>query len=239
MKNRSSILIVAAIALALVLSVSLVAGAVAPVWTATQNETVPRAQSADREQAEQAVLNHLDDPQAVITEIDRDDGVYEVEAVSGGVEYDFRVTADGEILRTKTEPVTPAAPEAAVDAVKSHLEDPDARITDVDFDDGIWEMEVISGGVEYDFEVTPEGEIRRVEQERLPVAPPEVTVPAQPEGQDAVIAAVRAYLNHPQAQILEIERDDGIYEVEVRSGGREYDFEVAPDGTILEVEIDD
>lgn len=137
------------------------------------------------EKAIEIVKTHLKDANAVITqrELD-DDGVYELEVVSGGIEYDYDVDAfTGKILKaekddrdnnrsdSQTTVQTSSgyiSAERAKQIAKEYLKNSSARVTDCELDDGKYDLEVISGGFEYEFEISATtGKILDVEKDEL------------------------------------------------------------------------
>ena len=117
-------------------------------------------------------------------------------------------------------------------------------------DDGIYEIDFEHGGFEYDYDISRQGEILKVEKEPEPTAKsaeskPAETKPAQTKS-DRIRAekALSIALDHAgvtDARDRDVEWDDGRWEVSFESGRTEYEYDISADGTILhwEKEIDD
>ncbi len=122
------------------------------------------------------------------------------------------------------------------------ISEADVRDLDLDYDDGVYELSFDVGNLEYDVKVDPAtGEILRVEKEVEDDVPPTQT-PAAITVEEAK-AIVFAYLGITEADVrdLDLDHDDGVYELSFDVGNLEYDVKVSPDGKILEIEkeIDD
>ena len=117
-------------------------------------------------------------------------------------------------------------------------------------DDGIFEIDFEHGGFEYDYDISRQGEILKVEKEpersaKSAESKPAETKPAQTKS-DRIRAekALSIALDHagiPNARDRDVEWDDGRWEVSFESGRTEYEYDISADGTILrwEKEIDD
>ena len=117
-------------------------------------------------------------------------------------------------------------------------------------DDGIYEIDFEHGGFEYDYDISRQGEILKVEKEperteKPAETQPAETTPAQTKS-DRISAekALSIALNHAgvtDARDRDVEWDDGRWEVSFESGRTEYEYDISADGTILrwEKEIDD
>lgn len=199
------------------------------------------------------------------TELDYDNGVYkyEIEFVSDGTEYEYKVNAKtGEILHSKVE-TKPAAQEPAAEKLTAeqaqeialkHAGLTKEQITGLkaqfDYDDGVaeYEVEFFYNGTEYDYEIHAlTGEILRTEKEAEPVSAPQQPALTQPPAteekltreQARDIALKHAGLSKSQVSRLQVEfdYDDGRpeYSVEFRHNGWEYDYEIhAQTGKILD-----
>ena len=133
--------------------------------------------------------------------------------------------------------------EEAKDLVKSQMGDRNAVVVEqeTDREDGVYELEIVIEGVSYDFEVDSRtGEIREVDREDI--QPAAETQPTQPRPaaitmeEAKAIAYGHAGVREADALDRSQERDDGIFEIDFEHGGWEYDYDIAPDGTILKSE---
>ena len=185
--------------------------------------------------------------------------VYEVDFDANGLEYEYDIDAlTGEVVKYSFEPDddlpaqsipnvgTPAADigrEAALAAALRHAGLTQSEVTDVyvkaDTDDGyaVYDVEFLSGGVEYDYEIDAvTGEVRAFDFE-----PDDHAAAAQGsagQGSTADIGSSKAKsiaLSHAGVSssdvsniTVERDRDDGVlvYEVEFTAGGLEYDYEI-------------
>ena len=126
----------------------------------------------------------------------------------------------------------------------------DARDKSYERDDGIYEIDFEHGGFEYDYDISRQGEILKVEKEpersaKSAESKPAETKPAQTKS-DRIRAekALSIALDHAgitNARDRDVEWDDGRWEVSFESGRTEYEYDISADGTILhwEKEIDD
>ena len=125
---------------------------------------------------------------------------------------------------------------------------------DTDDGVGVYEIEFKAGGYEYDYEIdAASGSILKFDREqddddRRPQSANPGSVPAGDIGEARAKEAVLSHAGVAEADIRDykIERDTddgiGVYEIEFKAGGYEYDYEVkAADGAILknQKEIDD
>ena len=133
--------------------------------------------------------------------------------------------------------------EEAKDLVKDRVGDPAAVVLEqeTDREDGIYELEIVIEGVAYEFEVDSRtGEIREVDRETD--RPAAETRPAESKPASITLEEARAiaygHAGVPEAQALDKsqERDDGVFEIDFEYAGFEYDYDIAPDGTIVNVE---
>ena len=185
--------------------------------------------------------------------------VYEVDFDANGLEYEYDIDAlTGEVVKYSFEPDddlpaqsipnvgTPAADigrEAALAAALRHAGLTQSEVTDVyvkaDTDDGyaVYDVEFLSGGVEYDYEIDAvTGEVRAFDFE-----PDDHAAAAQGsagQGSTADIGSSKAKsiaLSHAGVSSSDVsnikverDRDDGVlvYEVEFTAGGLEYDYEI-------------
>ena len=185
--------------------------------------------------------------------------VYEVDFDANGLEYEYDIDAlTGEVVKYSFEPDddlpaqsipnvgTPAADigrEAALAAALRHAGLTQSEVTDVyvkaDTDDGyaVYDVEFLSGGVEYDYEIDAvTGEVRAFDFE-----PDDHAAAAQGsagQGSTADIGSSKAKsiaLSHAGVSSSDVsnikverDRDDGVlvYEVEFTAGGYEYEYEI-------------
>ena len=200
---------------------------------------------------------------------ERDDGIYEIDFEHGGFEYDYDISRQGEILKVEKEPeptekpaqtqpaeTAPAVKTITLEEAKAiayahaGVSESDALDKSYERDDGIYEIDFEHGGFEYDYDISRQGEILKVEKEPEPTAKsaeskPAETKPAQTKS-DRISAekALSIALDHAgvtNARDRDVEWDDGRWEVSFESGRTEYEYDISADGTILrwEKEIDD
>ena len=140
----------------------------------------------------------------------------------------------------------------ARELVQEHMGAKDAVVIEqeTDREDGVYELEIIIDGVGYEFEVDSRtGDIREAEREDDHVAAvqsqpaetrPVETRPAETKRitleEAKAIAYAHAGVSEADAYDKSYERDDGVYEIDFEHGGWEYDYDIAPDGTILRAE---
>ena len=128
--------------------------------------------------------------------------------------------------------------EEAKDLVKARVGDENAVVVEqeTDREDGVYELDIIIDGAVYEFEVDSRtGEIREVDRETD--RPAAETKPASITLEEAKAIAY-GHAGVPEAQALDKsqERDDGVFEIDFEYAGFEYDYDIAPDGTIVNVE---
>lgn len=200
-------------------------------------------------------------------EQDVEDGVqvYEVEIHFNGWDYDFEIAiGTGEILKSSAEEMRPQATQGNLIGTDRAQEIalqrvPGAAASDIvkcelDSDDGVrvYEVEIIYGGREYDFEI--HGVLGKVIKETMevlfvqpspspiPTDRPQPTATATPtiiiSEQRAREIALERVPGASNANITKckLDREDGIqvYEIEIVYNGTEHDFEInANDGTII------
>ena len=142
----------------------------------------------------------------------------------------------------------------------------DAHFTDVERDDGKYELELCDGKREYDVEVGISSyKVREIDRDhdacdackkasatppaskpvppaadKAPtVAPSSAPTSTQLIGKDKAEVLAREALGTADLQLIDIELDDGKYEVEFRSGATEYTVDVHPTNeNILKTETD-
>ncbi len=216
------------------------------------------------------VLEQLGIAEAALTDKDFDleRGMYELEFTANGMEYEYKVDAfTGDILKAHAEPdndlpptpAIPAVPSAPAETVKPTMTREEAlqmaldhlKITredisrlEIEFEDGIFELEFRIGNTKYDFEISATtGRIVDMDQETKQERPPEPSKPADspksPMNHVDALALVLQHLGITEAEILrkEIEFDDGKFELEIKVGNTEYEFEVnAATGKVVETD---
>ncbi len=149
-----------------------------------------------------------------------------------------------------TAPVTTMTVEEAKAIVFAYLGIPAEQVSrlEVDFERGKFELEFVFDGMEYDIDVdTTTGAITKLHKEKdddRPI-PPTPTEPAAPAAltPEEIKTLIFAHLGITEDQVrqLEVEMDDGKFEVDFKVGNLEYEFEVDITGKILKIdkEIDD
>ena len=131
--------------------------------------------------------------------------------------------------------------EEAKELVKTQVGDKNAVVIEqeTDREDGVYELEIIVDGTVWEFEVDSRtGQVREREPDR-PAAEtqPTESKPASITLEEAkAIAYGHAGVPEAQARDKSQERDDGIFEIDFDYAGWEYDYDIAPDGTILKAE---
>ena len=119
---------------------------------------------------------------------------------------------------------------------------------DYDYEDGrmVYEVEFAVGGVEYEYDIdAATGDILKYERDGEESWQQGQTSAGTSgtsiNGQDARdIALAHAGVTQDQVRELEVELDDGCYQVEFKAGRYEYEYEIsAADGSILTAERDD
>ena len=133
--------------------------------------------------------------------------------------------------------------EEAKELVKTQVGDRNAVVIEqeTDREDGVYELEIIVDGTIWEFEVDSRtGQVREAERETArPAAEtqPRESKPAAITMEEAkAIAYGHAGVPEAQARDKSQERDDGIFEIDFDYAGWEYDYDIAPDGTILKAE---
>ena len=218
------------------------------------------------EKAYQAALKHAGISAGKVTsyqsELDFEDGkvVYEVEFLSGGVEYEYDVDAStGEVLKYSQESKASAPAEKTQGADVSEskaksialkhagVKESAAAFTKVklDTDDGrlVYEIEFYADGVEYDYDIDAKsGDIVKYSSERRETSKP-AAGSGSSGGQISESAAKAAALKHAGVKEsaaaftkVKLDMDDGrlVYEIEFYADGVEYDYDIdAKDGGVV------
>lgn len=197
-------------------------------------------------------------------EVEFEDGNYEIEFKKDGVEYEYEVNAEtGKIVESekdrdddyrgkktsvesgKGERITSAEAlnYALADAGFSENEVHDK---DVDFDDGVYEVEFEKDGLEYKYRIDPyTGEVLHSEKDYDDDYREKKTSAENKKSEGITasealkIALADAGFSENEVYDKDVDFDDGVYEVEFEKDGAEYEYEIsAKTGKILDVEID-
>ena len=211
------------------------------------------------DEAEQAALSHAgissSDVSYITCELDFDDGimVYEVEFISGNTEYEYDINAlDKSVLKFSTEradnysqsgqggssgnaaSITEAE---AQQAAFSHAGISGATVikAEYDRDDNKYEIEFIAGSYKYEYEISAaDGRVIESEKEAVKSSGTAYSVSADEARQKALL---HAGVTDPYEFEIDYDRDDNKYEVEFKSGGYEYSYDInAATGEILKSE---
>ena len=211
------------------------------------------------DEAEQAALSHAgissSDVSYITCELDFDDGimVYEVEFISGNTEYEYDINAiDKSVLKFSTEradnysqsgqggssgnaaSITEAE---AQQAAFSHAGVSGATVikAEYDRDDNKYEIEFIAGSYKYEYEISASnGRVIESEKEAVKSSGTAYSVSADEARQKALS---HAGVTDPYEFEIDYDRDDNKYEVEFKSGGYEYSYDInAATGEIIKSE---
>ena len=211
------------------------------------------------DEAEQAALSHAgisaSDVSFITCELDFDDGimVYEVEFISGSTEYDYDINAlDKSVLKFSTERAdnynqsgqgsssgnSASVTEAeAQQAAFSHAGVSGATVIKAEYDreDNKYEIEFIAGSYKYEYEISAaDGRVIESEKEAVKSSGTAYSVSADEARQKALS---HAGVTDPYEFEIDYDRDDNKYEVEFKSGGYEYSYDInAATGEILKSE---
>ena len=207
------------------------------------------------------------DAVVVELESDREDGVYELEVIVDGAGYEYEVDSQTGQLRevereddirpaqvpagTRPQETVPAETKRitleeakAIAYAHAGVNEADAETRSQERDDGIYEIDFEYDGWEYEYDVSLEGEILWSEKEPEQDRPAE-TYPAEkkPAGSDRIsgekaLSIAKGHAGVSDIRDRDVEWDDGRWEVSFESGGYEYDYDIAADGTILRWEKD-
>ena len=215
------------------------------------------ASAVSLEEAKDLVKTRVGAQNAVVIEqeVDRDDGVYELEIVLEGVSYEFEVDSrTGDVREVDREALGPT--EAASDTITleeaktiayAHAGVSESEALDKSYerDDGVFEIDFEHGGWEYDYEIGPDGTVLKAEKEPEPTAPtqpkPTETKPVETKPQTSrisleeakAIAYTHAGVSESEATDKSYEQDDGKYEIDFDFGGYEYEYDISYEGKIL------
>ncbi|MGE7918743.1 PepSY domain-containing protein [Viridibacillus sp. NPDC093762] len=212
------------------------------------------------EKAKQIALNNVGGT-VQKAKLDKSDGVYEIEIINGATEYDFEIDAKtGNVIKkesevaddviTNTKPGIPStgntekpskpstsnkvigiekAKEIALKSVNGTV-----KKAEYDREDGVYDFEILTTDYEYDIEVDAiTGKVMITDKERITKTPNPVT-PFISEQKASQIALTKAKGTITK---IELDEEDGVYEVEVKDGMYEYELEIdAKTGAILDFE---
>ena len=201
----------------------------------------------------------------ITCELDFDDGimVYEVEFISGNTEYEYDINAlDKSVLKFSTERADNYNPSGsgsslgssssgnsssgnsasvteaeAQQAAFSHAGVSGATVikAEYDRDDNKYEIEFIAGNYKYEYEISASnGRVIESEKEAVKSSGTAYSVSADEARQKALS---HAGVTDPYEFEIDYDRDDNKYEVEFKSGGYEYSYDInAATGEILKSE---
>ena len=208
------------------------------------------------DEAEQAALSHAgisaSDVSFITCELDFDDGimVYEVEFISGSTEYDYDINAlDKSVLKFSTERAdnynqsgqgsssgnSASVTEAeAQQAAFSHAGVSGATVIK-DREDNKYEIEFIAGSYKYEYEISAaDGRVIESEKEAVKSSGTAYSVSADEARQKALS---HAGVTDPYEFEIDYDRDENKYEIEFKSGGYEYSYDInAATGEIIKSE---
>ncbi|MGE7624670.1 PepSY domain-containing protein [Viridibacillus sp. NPDC096237] len=189
--------------------------------------------------------------------LDKSDGVYEIEIINGATEYEFEIDAKtGEILKkesevsddviTTTKPSTgnttkPTTINKAIGIAKAKeiaLQSVNGTVKKSKYDqeDGVYEFEILTNEYEYEIDVDAvTGKATISDKERI-TKTPKATTSFIGEQKASQIALTKAKGTITK---IELDEEDGVYEIEVKDGMYEYELEIdAMTGAILDFEKD-
>lgn len=201
----------------------------------------------------------------ITCELDFDDGimVYEVEFISGSTEYDYDINAlDKSVLKFSTERADNYNPSGsgsssgssssgngssgnsasvteaeAQQAAFSHAGVSGATVikAEYDRDDNKYEIEFIAGNYKYEYEISAsDGRVIESEKEAVKSSGTAYSVSADEARQKALS---HAGVTDPYEFEIDYDRDDNKYEIEFKSGGYEYSYDInAATGEIIKSE---
>ena len=215
------------------------------------------------DEAEQAALSHAgisaSDVSFITCELDFDDGimVYEVEFISGSTEYDYDINAlDKSVLKFSTERAdnynqsgqgsssgnSASVTEAeAQQAAFSHAGVSGATVikAEYDRDDNKYEIEFIAGSYKYEYEISAaDGRVLKSEKEAVKSSVSSSGTAYSVSADDAKQTALsHAGVTNPNELEIDYDRDENKYEIEFKSGGYEYSYDInAATGEIIKSE---
>lgn len=194
--------------------------------------------------AEEVALNAVGGGSIITSNLDSEDGVYEVKVRNGKYEYELEIDAtSGEILKQQKEAVeynslSDSTALIGVEKAKQiALSKVSGTISSATYDqeDGVYEVSVISNGYGYDFDINAQtGEIIKQEQEKVDNVTTNNNSSYITSQQASQIA-----LSKVKGTVTKIDLEDGVYEVEIKDGTYEYELEIdAQTGEVLSLEKD-
>ena len=215
------------------------------------------ASAVSLEEAKDLVKDQVGAQNAVVIEqeVDRDDGVYELEIVLEGVSYEFEVDSrTGEVREVDREALGPTEAASAsitleeakaIAYTHAGVSESEAYDKSYEQDDGKYEIDFDFGGYEYEYDVSYEGKILSSRKEKEHdhhhdshhTSAPAETQPTRISGQEALSIA----MNHAgvtEARDQDAEWDDGRWEVSFESGRTEYEYHISAEGKVLRWEKD-
>lgn len=215
------------------------------------------------DEAEQAALSHAgisaSDVSFITCELDFDDGimVYEVEFISGSTEYDYDINAlDKSVLKFSTERADNYNPSGqgsssgnsasvteaeAQQAAFSHAGVSGATVIKAEYDreDNKYEIEFIAGSYKYEYEISAaDGRVLKSEKEAVKSSVSSSGTAYSVSADDAKQTALsHAGVTNPNELEIDYDRDENKYEIEFKSGGYEYSYDInAATGEIIKSE---
>lgn len=206
------------------------------------------------EKAKQIALNNVGGT-VQKAKLDKSDGVYEIEIINGTTEYEFEIDAKtGSIIKkesevaddviTTTKPSTgnttkPSTTSNVIGIAKAKeiaLQSVDGTVKKAKYDqeDGVYEFEILTNEYEYEIDVDAvTGKATVTDKERITKAP-NTTSSFIGEQKASQIALTKAKGTITK---IELDEEDGVYEIEVKDGMYEYELEIdAMTGAILDFE---
>lgn len=200
-----------------------------------------------------------------ITDFEYDDGEFEIEIKFNGKEYDLDINAySGKITdfdvendhsqkktstKASTKPSTKAASKSRIstDKAKSIALNKvgGGKVTDFEYDDGKYEVEVKYNGYEYEMDINAyTGKISDYEVDKDDDYRKPTTSTKKTSTKSSRISSDKAKeiaLNRVGGgKVTDFEYDDGEYEIEIKYNGKEYELEInAYSGKITDFEVDD
>lgn len=222
------------------------------------------SKSVTLDEAKKIALEHAGVKAADATfekaELNKEDGVYELEFFTSTYEYDYEINAaSGKVVKSEKEKqddvpaaTTPSATYISQSKAKSialekaGIKSATFKSVELDKEDGVYELEFYTSTYEYDYEIDAvTGKVLKAEKERVEADDDDDKVPT---GQTYIskskaksLALKKAGLSSATFQSVELDEDDGkaVYELEFTSGKYEYECTIdAVTGKVLDYEKD-